>query len=29
VWTTRDPDDPSRLRSAPIPVEVRAGFERA
>jgi 4-hydroxybenzoyl-CoA thioesterase len=29
VWTTRDPDDPSRLRSAPIPAEVRAAFERA
>jgi 4-hydroxybenzoyl-CoA thioesterase len=26
VWTTRDPNDPDRLRSAPIPAEVLAGF---
>jgi 4-hydroxybenzoyl-CoA thioesterase len=27
VWTTRDPDNPARLRSAPIPDEVKALFE--
>jgi 4-hydroxybenzoyl-CoA thioesterase len=29
VWTTRDASDPGRLRSAPIPAEVLAGFRRA
>jgi len=29
VWTVRDPDDASRLRSAPIPAEVLAGFARS
>jgi 4-hydroxybenzoyl-CoA thioesterase len=27
VWTARDPLDPRRLRSQPIPAEVRARFE--
>jgi 4-hydroxybenzoyl-CoA thioesterase len=27
VWTVRDPDDPERLRSAPIPAEVIARFQ--
>lgn len=26
VWTVRDPEDPERLRSAPIPAEVIALF---
>jgi len=26
VWTARDPDDPSRIRSAAIPEEVVAAF---
>jgi 4-hydroxybenzoyl-CoA thioesterase len=29
VWTTRDANDNNRMRSAPIPPEVRAGFDRA
>ena len=29
VWTTRDAKDNNRMRSAPIPPEVRAGFDRA
>jgi 4-hydroxybenzoyl-CoA thioesterase len=29
VWTARDPADRNRLRSAPIPAEVLAAFERA
>ena len=29
VWTTRDPNDKNRMRSAPIPAEVRAAFEAA
>jgi 4-hydroxybenzoyl-CoA thioesterase len=29
VWTVRDPQNPNRLRSAPIPAEVLAGFERS
>jgi len=29
VWTTRDANDSNRMRSAPIPPEVRAGFDRA
>jgi 4-hydroxybenzoyl-CoA thioesterase len=29
VWTVRDPGDKNRLRSAPIPAEVLAGFETA
>jgi 4-hydroxybenzoyl-CoA thioesterase len=28
VWTARDPADKNRLRSAPIPAEVLAAFER-
>ena len=28
VWTVRDPSDKNRLRSAPIPLEVLAGFNR-
>ena len=28
VWTVRDPNDKNRLRSAPIPPEVLAGFNR-
>jgi 4-hydroxybenzoyl-CoA thioesterase len=28
VWTTRDAGDNNRMRSAPIPAEVRAGFDR-
>ena len=28
VWTARDPQDASRLRSAPIPAEVVAAFAR-
>jgi 4-hydroxybenzoyl-CoA thioesterase len=28
VWTTRDPSN-NKMRSAPIPEEVRAGFDRA
>jgi 4-hydroxybenzoyl-CoA thioesterase len=28
VWTVRDPGDKNRLRSAPIPPEVLAGFHR-
>ena len=28
VWTVRDPNDKYRLRSAPIPPEVLAGFNR-
>jgi 4-hydroxybenzoyl-CoA thioesterase len=27
VWTVRDPDDPERLRSQPIPAEVIARFK--
>jgi len=26
LWTVRDPADPTRLRSASLPVEVRAAF---
>ena len=29
LWTVRDAADKNRLRSAPVPPEVRAGFERA
>lgn len=29
VWTARDPDDPERIRSAPIPPEVLAAFGAA
>ena len=29
VWTTRDPTDRNRLRSAPIPAEVLAGFNQS
>jgi 4-hydroxybenzoyl-CoA thioesterase len=29
VWTARDPSDKNRLRSAPIPLEVLAGFGRS
>jgi 4-hydroxybenzoyl-CoA thioesterase len=29
VWTVRDPADKNRLRSGPLPAEVRAGFERS
>ena len=29
VWTARDPSDPSRLRSAPIPAEVVEAFQRS
>jgi 4-hydroxybenzoyl-CoA thioesterase len=29
LWTVRDPADPKRLKSAPIPDEVRAGFNQA
>jgi 4-hydroxybenzoyl-CoA thioesterase len=29
VWTTRDANDKNRMRSAPIPAEVRAAFEAA
>jgi len=29
VWTARDPSDPARLRSAPIPAEVVEAFQRA
>ena len=28
LWTTRDPADPKRLKSAPIPDEIRAAFNR-
>ena len=28
VWTARDPKDPHRLRSAPIPAEVLESFQR-
>ena len=28
LWTVRDPNDKNRLRSAPIPPEVLAGFNR-
>jgi 4-hydroxybenzoyl-CoA thioesterase len=28
LWTVRDPADPKRLKSAPMPDEVRAAFER-
>ena len=28
VWTVRDASDKNRLRSAPIPPEVLAGFNR-
>lgn len=28
VWTIRDPADPRRIRSAPIPAEVMAAFQR-
>jgi len=28
VWTTRDPEDADRIRSAPIPAEVIAAFSR-
>jgi 4-hydroxybenzoyl-CoA thioesterase len=27
VWTVRDPSDPERLRSQPVPAEVKARFE--
>ncbi len=29
VWTIRDPDNPERLRSQPIPAEVKALFTGA
>ena len=28
LWTTRDPADPMRLKSAPMPDEIRAAFNR-
>ena len=28
VWTVRDPNDPNRLRSGPIPADVLAGFNQ-
>jgi 4-hydroxybenzoyl-CoA thioesterase len=28
LWTVRDPDDPRRLKSAPMPAEILAGFRR-
>lgn len=29
LWTVRDPADPDKLKSAPLPAEIRAAFERS
>ena len=29
LWTVRDPAAPGKLKSAPLPAEIRAGFERS
>jgi 4-hydroxybenzoyl-CoA thioesterase len=28
LWTVRDPDDPTRIKSGTMPAEILAGFER-
>jgi 4-hydroxybenzoyl-CoA thioesterase len=28
LWTTRDPADPKKLKSAPMPPEILAAFQR-